>query len=806
MKRILLLICVIVFTSLILCACGECKHTWKEASCQAPKTCTSCNLQEGTVLAHQFAPATCTEGEKCVTCGLTQGNPLGHTPTAATCNKLGVCTVCNQSVGEYGEHKFTTPTCTAPSYCSVCKIVVEGTGGHQMVSATCKAPAYCSVCFYAEGEPRGHAFSTNCEEYQKCTDCGFIGEYLTHQWQGASCESPVTCKSCGQTQGEALGHSWTGETCLDQKICSVCKKVSDDPIPHKWIFTGCLTPSYCAFCSIKGETPPGHNMVDATCEKPSTCTECFYTVGTSLGHAWVEASCKEPKNCTRCKQTVGERLEHSWEFYEKIEPLCNEGANIYKCTECYEEKTEIIFPIRDHHLCDEKGLCSMCNRRYDPEKMNISSITLSNNEVLNQGIFLSSETSTKIYKTITPYDLDMPIVELNGDLSRASGSSYISVPFTYSDGELSFSANADLRIQGASSAGYAKKNYSIKLYDENGNKNKVKLKDGWGKQFKYCLKANWVDYSQARNVVSGQLYGDVIASRDVVDELTDLPSGGAIDGFPVVIFSNGKFLGLYTLNIPKDKWMFDMDDSDEKNQAIVMAVTWNNEVAMRSPLVYYPNMNWTGTSGWELEFASNEDSLIDNNTTWVAESLAALTDFVINNDGEAFRNGIHNYADVDKCIDSMLFTFFICADDNISENILWATYDGVHWFSSMYDMDGTWGLEWNGNLTFKDGNTHLINILEDTTWFRYNLMWQKLYLNFYDEIVERYWELRESVYTMEHITKRFEDFENQINPVVRAAEKSKWSVPSQSTNNIDQILEFAQIRIEKMDKILVPND
>lgn len=805
MKKLLFLLSFVIFTLFILCSCGECKHTWKDASCQAPKTCTACNLQEGTALAHQFAAANCESGEKCVTCGLVQGEPLGHKPTAPTCNTLGVCTVCGKGVGEYGEHSFTEATCTAPSYCTVCKIVVEGTGGHKMVEATCKTPAYCSICFYAESGSASHKFTNNCEEIQVCTVCGEFGEYISHVWQEADCETPITCKSCGETSGDALGHSWTGKTCLDENICSVCQKASPEPIPHKWIFTGCLTPSYCAYCSIKGETPPGHSMLGATCESPSTCTECYYTTGTALGHNWLEANCVNPKNCSRCKLTEGSPLGHDWRFFEEIEPLCNEGATIYKCF-CGEERVDVIYPIRDHHLCDEKGLCTMCNRRYDPEKMKLSSISLSNNEVLNQGVFLSSETSTKIYKTITTTDLNMPIVELNGNLSLANGSSYISVPFTYSDGEQSFSCFADLRVQGASSAGYAKKNYSIKLYDEFGGKNKVKLKDGWGKQFKYCLKANWVDYSQARNVVSGQLYGDVIDSRDHEDELTNLPSGGAIDGYPIVVFSNGNFLGLYTLNIPKDKWMFDMDDSDEKNQAIVMAITWNNEVAMRSPITYYPNMNWTGTSGWELEFASNEDSLIDNNTTWVAESLDALTRFVINNDGEDFKNGIHNYADVDKCIDSMLFTFFICADDNISKNILWATYDGVHWFSSMYDMDGTWGLEWNGNLTFRDGNTHLINVLEDTTWFRYNLMWQKLYLNFYDEIVERYWELRQSVYTMEHITKRFQDFENQINPIVRAAEKAKWSVPSQNTNNIDQILEFAQIRIDKMDKILVPND
>ena len=31
---------------------------------------------------------------------------------------------------------------------------------------------------------------------------------------------------------------------------------------------------------------------------------------------------------------------------------------------------------------------------------------------------------------------------------------------------------------------------------------------------------------------------------------------GAIDGFPVLVFNNGNYVGLYTWNIPKDKWNF----------------------------------------------------------------------------------------------------------------------------------------------------------------------------------------------------------------------------------------------------------
>jgi hypothetical protein len=182
----------------------------------------------------------------------------------------------------------------------------------------------------------------------------------------------------------------------------------------------------------------------------------------------------------------------------------------------------------------------------------------------------------------------------------------------------------------------------------------------------------------------------------------------------------------------------------------------------------------------------------------------------MNNSGEDFVNGISQYADVDKCIDSMLFTFVICADDNISKNILWATYDGKVWFSSMYDMDGTWGMRWNGKIEF-DENTHLISNLADGSkgapernHNNYNLLWEKIYIYFYDRVVERYLELRAGPLSMENITRRFEEYFALIPDVAYEAEKVKWqSVPSQGSNNINQILEYAQKRLAVMDAILV---
>ena len=58
------------------------------------------------------------------------------------------------------------------------------------------------------------------------------------------------------------------------------------------------------------------------------------------------------------------------------------------------------------------------------------------------------------------------------------------------------------------------------------------------------------------------------------------PNNGAIDGFPVEIYINDEFLGVYTWNIPKDAWMFDMDENNP-NHLVVVAEEWSDNTLFK---------------------------------------------------------------------------------------------------------------------------------------------------------------------------------------------------------------------------------
>ena len=125
MKKLLAMMLVLSMI-FALCGCGH-QHTWTEATCTKPKTCSTCGETEGEALGHTWTEATCTTAKKCSLCGQIQGAPLGHsveewvTTKEASCaekgSKEGTCTRCGEKVIEEtpllkhisGEWEVTSP-------------------------------------------------------------------------------------------------------------------------------------------------------------------------------------------------------------------------------------------------------------------------------------------------------------------------------------------------------------------------------------------------------------------------------------------------------------------------------------------------------------------------------------------------------------------------------------------------------------------------------------------------------------------------------------------------------------------------
>ena len=91
---------------MIFSACGAHQHTWVEATCTEPKTCSGCGETEGEALGHSWAEATYDKPKTCSICGDTEGKALEHLWQEATYEEPKTCLRCGLTKGDPLEFKY----------------------------------------------------------------------------------------------------------------------------------------------------------------------------------------------------------------------------------------------------------------------------------------------------------------------------------------------------------------------------------------------------------------------------------------------------------------------------------------------------------------------------------------------------------------------------------------------------------------------------------------------------------------------------------------------------------------------------
>ena len=389
--------------------------------------------------------------------------------------------------------------------------------------------------------------------------------------------------------------------------------------------------------------------------------------------------------------------------------------------------------------------------------------------------------------SIEPKDDDIPKVFINGEIPTTKTD--VLAELTYISKTLTFHSYITIKCQGTSSMKYPKKNFTIKLFEDEARsvKKKTQFKN-WGKQNKFCLKANWIDISHARNVVSARLWGDVVKSRSNYETLPELlrtsPNSGAIDGFVIKVYNNGVYQGRYTWNIPKDAWMVNMDDELDTHCVLCGE---NYDSGCFRALAKIDESDWS-------------DEIHDTCPEIIKTRWNEVINFVMNSSDDEFKNNLGNYFDITSLIDYHLFGLAVCGSDSYGKNQIYMTYDGIKWIASMYDLDTTWGMYWNGETIVSADYAR--NKFEDYVNGRLgNLLYSRMEQNFREELQSRWVELKAGPLSMTNIINRFERFTDIMsNDLIKedyastTADGAYTGIPSVARNNIQQIRNFAIAR------------
>lgn len=399
-------------------------------------------------------------------------------------------------------------------------------------------------------------------------------------------------------------------------------------------------------------------------------------------------------------------------------------------------------------------------------------------------------------KGLEPNEDDIPKVFIDGVIPTTKDNVF--AVMKYISKTLEFESYIKIKCQGYSSMSYDKKNFTVSMYSDEARETKFKkiFKNWMYEKSKYVLKANYIDHSHARNIVGAILWNEVVKSRSDYDslpvELKNSPKHGAIDGFPIKVYTNGTYQGIYTWNIGKDDWLWNMNE-DNPNHVLLCAETNTNDSYAETPCNF--RTLWSGTDGtdWSVEVGTNSES--------VKTSLNDLISCVKDTDDGTFKNTIGDYVDIQSAIDYYIHQYVICGLDGLGKNMLLGTYDLKKWYLGAYDMDSTFGLWWDGT-SFVSAQFRCPEDYQE----KYNLLFERIETVFADELRARYFELRKTVYSYSNMFTHFERFMDIVGKDLYAEDLEIYtSIPSGSTNNIIQLRNYIRDRLAYCDNQFAEN-
>ena len=393
----------------------------------------------------------------------------------------------------------------------------------------------------------------------------------------------------------------------------------------------------------------------------------------------------------------------------------------------------------------------------------------------------------------------------NNILSLKDKSKTLKNEVTYSFPARGISGTVEkFKVQGSSSVGLPKKNYTLNLDQD------VEIFHNYGKQHKYVIKANYLDPSQSLNIVSAKLWGrirdthnhadtgilntngdllvDNNGNRVVAETDPQLSIGGnygAVDGFPIAVYINDQYWGLYSFAIPKDDWMAKMPKSQGK-YAIIETI-WDPQGAFKQETNFKDKM--------ELQFCSTEDS------QWAMDSVNTLIRAVMAtyDTADNFNQAVSPLLDLDSAIDYYIFSVLINNDDGIFRNYLLQTFDGKKWYFAAYDLDAAFGRT-------PDFLEHLPASSDTGDWRDHgatfenvtssNRLFYQLWKFRKDDILSRTKELINGTMSVSAVDTAFIDYARHIPLNAYIAEKDTWSgTPNTSVDNIGRIGRWYMQRI-----------
>lgn len=415
-----------------------------------------------------------------------------------------------------------------------------------------------------------------------------------------------------------------------------------------------------------------------------------------------------------------------------------------------------------------------------------------------------------------------------------------------------------VKHQGSSTQRQRKRNFRYTFYKNNQYKKKDKVKIGEMLRLSgYNLKANATDNTRIKELILYRLFTQLWQSRPITDrydwdnKVNGLYHGatGNIQGFPIKLMVNGDFYGIYTFALKKDEknymmsgededgfllsgagadangWgaespdydvtsHFDEEMLDETSESTINAVQhWIEFIQGRlfygsnghdyrcQSLTFFTNaeiqQEQQGHTYQEVKFEDGKMYLIDGDvkldhayrtTTLVdgkpVESSIEATLIPFDKETACDRLDVLGFIDYFICIQT-----FLMPDNTMNNVMLYSGPEKKKFRTFFYDLDGAIA---SGKGVTADILAPGVSLCLDMS------LWQNVHDLYWDEIVNRYCDLRKSVLSIDYIKSIYNDIKNNIPEIDYDNESSKWGISARA-ENFDIHIAFLEERLEYLD-------
>ena len=383
---------------------------------------------------------------------------------------------------------------------------------------------------------------------------------------------------------------------------------------------------------------------------------------------------------------------------------------------------------------------------------------------------------------------DIPQVFLEGAIP--AGPEETQATMLYVSKTATFSTFLTMTCAQDNSLEQEKKSFQIRMFsDADRTAPLAKAFRDWGyASNSYVLRANFTDHSHARNIVASRLWNEVVSSRDdyasLPAQLRSSPRNGATDGFPVKVYVNGTYQGIYTWNMGAERW-----NIRDENQGVLRALTNSSTENPETPCNFRTLWSGIHREHWSVEAGSQAD---------LAASLNRLISFLLESDDSQFRSNLGLYLDLHSAMDYYLFQYVICGVDGLGKNLHLLTYNGSKWFCGCGDLDASFLLDPSG-ANFLSPESRCPRDYQE----RKSLLWTRLTQVFSQEFQARYHQLRGHVLSFSNMCIHFEQFTDAIGGALYQEDVAAFpSIPQPEDNNIRQIRNAIRDRLTYCDKVI----